>query len=298
MTPTGPVPGPSRGRHVTMKRLLIAAVTSVLLAAPLPALAGPSGERGNPNPQNVEWYLALGDSLAAGFQPDVGDDRDGGYVGDVLTDLQADWTKTKLVNLACSGETSTEMIQGGDCVYDEGSQLAAAVEFLEAHKDKVSLVTVTIGANDVTRCARPSIDTTCFAQQAGILAQNLNVILSELRAASPDVQIVITNYYNPFLAAYLTGQAGQAVAVGSSALQQQLNAFIAGAAAAHGADVADVASAFQSYNWAFVQTPYGTIPTNVANICMLTWMCTAYQDIHANDAGYDAIGESVVAVLE
>jgi lysophospholipase L1-like esterase len=277
--------------------MLIAAISSLLLAAPLPALAGPSGERGNPDPQNVEWYLALGDSLAAGYQPGVGDDRDGGYVGDVPADLRADWTKTKLVNLACSGETSSQMIEGGYCDYDEGSQLAEVVEFLEAHKDKVSVVTVTIGANDVTACARPTISEECFADRTLTLAQTLDVILSELRAASPDVQIVITNYYNPFLAAYLTGEAGQAVAVGSSALQQQLNQFIAAAAAASGVTVADVATAFQSYSETPVQSRYGTVRTNVATICMLTWTCTL-GDIHANDAGYAVIGQTVVGALE
>ena len=30
------------------------------------------------------WYLALGDSLAAGYQPGQGDDPTGGYVGGVL----------------------------------------------------------------------------------------------------------------------------------------------------------------------------------------------------------------------
>jgi lysophospholipase L1-like esterase len=283
-----------------MKRLLIAAVTSVLLAAPLPALAGPSGERGNPNPQNVEWYLALGDSLAAGYQPGVGDDRDGGYVGDVLTDLQADWTKTKLVNLACSGETSTQMIEGGDCVYDEGSQLAEAVQFLEAHKDKVSLVTVTIGANDVTPCVGAEISIACIGQSLSTLGGNLSVILNALRTANPDVPIVVTNYYNPYLALWVLVEEplGPSLAQQSSGLQVALNQVIAGTASTvPDVSTADVATAFQSYNDTLVETAYGTIPTNVASICMLTWMCTL-GDIHANDDGYDRIAGAVLAVVE
>src|ERR687890_545418 len=61
------------------------------------------------------WYVALGDSLAAGYQPGAGDDKDGGYVGLVLDAKQDTSPKTKLLNLACSGETSTTLVNGGRC---------------------------------------------------------------------------------------------------------------------------------------------------------------------------------------
>lgn len=103
------------------------------------------------------WYLGLGDSVAAGYQPGAPFDLTGGYVGDVLDAVRADAPKTKLRNLACPGEDSTEMISGGGaCTYDQGSQLAQALVFLRAHTDTTRLITLTMGANDVTPCLKPT----------------------------------------------------------------------------------------------------------------------------------------------
>ena len=63
-----------------------------------------------------------------------------------------------------------------------------------------------------------------------------------------------------------------------------------------GADVADVATAFRSFDQTPVTTAFGTIPTNVATICAWTWMCTR-NDIHANDAGYAVLARTVVGRL-
>ena len=53
--------------------------------------------------------------------------------------------------------------------------------------------------------------------------------------------------------------------------------------------VADVATAFRRTDW----TPTASgVPTNVAAICALTWMCSK-TDIHANDAGYALMASTV-----
>ena len=280
-----------------------AALTLTVPLAALPAAAGPPdgkgpGERPDTSSRNVEWYLALGDSLAAGYQPGMGDDLDGGYVGHVLDGLQDDYAKTKLVNLACSGETSTEMIEGGDCHYGQGSQLAAAEQFLKAHKDKVSTVTIDIGANDVQRCITGGeLDQICIAAGMQATMTNLPLILTTLdKAAHPDTEIVVGNYYNPFLAAWLTGPEGQQLAALSAGLQDQLNAIIAGAAWSVDAELADVAGAFDSDDSTLVPFMGARAPLNVVRICTWTWMCTA-QDIHANDAGYEVMGDAFLQAL-
>lgn len=247
------------------------------------------------------WYLALGDSLAAGFQPGQGDDKTGGYVGGVLGAVKAETAKTKLVNVACSGETVVTMVDGGRCAYDEGTQLAQALEFLHAHSRTTRLVTIDIGANDVQRCVSRSplgIDFTCIQQGLGDVQRLLPQVLAQLHAAAPEAQIIVANYYNPFLAAYLTGAAGQALAQQSVALQAALNTIIAGSAASVGADVADVATAFRSTDFTPVNVPAlgGLVPTNVATICAWTWMCQL-GDIHANDAGYAVMTGAVAARL-
>src|SRR5262249_25481741 len=56
-----------------------------------------------------QYYLALGDSLAYGLQPNG--DSTHGYVDDIFTGLQSLGTQS-LENLGCPGETTTSMISG------------------------------------------------------------------------------------------------------------------------------------------------------------------------------------------
>lgn len=276
-------------------RRTLTVLLAMFIAFVAPSAADASPGRGADNA--TSWYLALGDSLAAGYQPGVGDDRTGGYVGGVLDAVQDTTPKARLRNLACSGATTASMLGTDRCAYEQGSQVAEAVEFLEAHKGKVDLVTIDVGANDVTPCARGTVDIACALRAVATVEANLTTILGQLRAATgPDTEIIVLNYYNPFLAAWLTGPAGQQVASLTSMLQLQLNAAVARAAATVGADVADVASAFRSTDTTPVTTAFGTIPTNVATICAWTWMCTR-NDIHANDTGYAVLAGTVVSRL-
>lgn len=275
--------------------------TFAILIAALVAVAVPSAAQAAPGPDNgTQWYLALGDSLAAGYQPTTGDDKTGGYVGGVLEAVRTAAPKTKLVNLACSGATTTSLMGTDRCSYDEGSQLAQAVEFLHAHRSHTTLVTIDIGANDVTPCARPTVDVGCALTAVNTVRTNLTSILTQLRAAAgPDTRIVVLNYYNPFFAAWLTGPAGQVTAALSALLQGFLNQAVAAAAVPAGARVADVATAFHSTDGTLVSSPFSAtpIPTNVATICAWTWMCLR-GDIHANDTGYAVIAGVVVGRLQ
>jgi lysophospholipase L1-like esterase len=275
----------------------VVAAGAIALGSPTTGWAAPSPE-GSANAMG--YYLALGDSLAAGYQPVRGVDFTGGYTDDVLAGIQATDPKTQLVNLACPGERSTTMVLGGVCAYDEGSQLDQALEFLHAHGRYTRVITVQIGANDVQRCvdrATLVIDLVCIQAGMADVATYLPMILGKLRAEAPDAQVIVLNYYNPFLAAWLTGNT--ALAQQSAQLQATLNAIIGQAAAASGATLADVATAFHSTDTAPypLPPPVGVVPTNVAFICIYTWMCER-NDIHANDAGYTLIGQTVVARLE
>lgn len=261
----------------------------VIVSSATPASAAPSDQ----------YYVALGDSLAAGYQPTAGDDKTGGYVGGVLASLKKDNPNTKLTNLACSGEETTSMTTGSICSYPEGSQLAAAEAFLKKHQGQISLVTLDLGANDVDKCAEgSSIDMACITKGLARVSQNLPTILQGIRDAAPDARIVVANYYNPFLAFWLTGEDGHGLAKLSVQLQEQLNGSIA--KAAHGVDavVANVAATFDSTDFdSVVDTPpYGELPRNVSLICQWTWMCSR-QNIHANDDGYAQMADTIIDVI-
>lgn len=271
-----------------MKRTL-AVVGAAALACSLGAAPARAGAD---NPHAVSGsYVALGDSLAAGYQPGLGDNKTGGYVGRVYANLRSKYQGAKLVNLACSGETTTTMVGGGRCDYPGGAtQLQTAVDTIKAEKGKVRLITLDIGANDVQTCVARTgaIDAACLQAGMVAVANNTKRIVNDLRAAAgPKTQIVLLNYYNPFLVFWLTGN--QPLAQVSVQLQAQLSGLIAQAAASGDAKVADVATAFRSTDW----TPTASgVPTNVAAICALTWMCSK-TDIHANDAGYALMASTV-----
>ncbi|HWI34406.1 MAG TPA: SGNH/GDSL hydrolase family protein, partial [Lapillicoccus sp.] len=235
------------------------------------------------------WYLALGDSLAAGNQPS-GDQPERGYAGPVLDGLRKTNIGIQLRNLGCTGETTSSMLGGGKCRYPEGSQIAAAVAFLKANADKTRLVTLDIGANNVLDCAGTgSVDQACAARDTLAAARELGQIMGQIRGAAPKVPIVLLTYYNPLLAAWRQGDEGKKVAAQSQPLLGGLNVEITKAAKAVGAKVADVAGEFATND-----TGGSPQPNNVTRICDWTWMC-ARRDIHANDAGYAAMAKAVLA---
>ena len=256
----------------------------------------------------VRHYLSLGTSLAVGIQPDAsGANRltDEGYA-DQLHDIVApEFPKLKLTKLGCPGETTSTMMNGGLCDYEEGSQLAQAVEFLSAHKNKVAIVTIDMGVNDVlaANCIdvpTSKVDVVCLLNAFNTLSNNLVAIMATLRqAAHPDTEFVAMNYYNTFLAFWLTGPAGQALAYESALLADILNYDVLGTVyAAFDVPVADVATAYGSA--IFSPNTAAGLPQNVLNICVYTWMCAPAPvgpNIHANRYGYGVIAATIAAVL-
>ncbi len=63
--------------------------------------------------------------------------------------------------------------------------------------------------------------------------------------------------------------------------------------------MADVGAAFQLHDTSPVDVPgLGTVPTNVARVCALTWMCAAAPlgpNSHPNDEGYQVVSNAIAA---
>ena len=249
------------------------------------------------------YYLALGDSLSQGVQPDAagGDVETGqGYADQLYAALLPAHPGLRLVKLGCPGETSKTMIDGGICRYPGGSQLAAAVAFLRARRGRMFLITIDIGANDPEDCGSQSSLSklvSCFATGVPAALANLAVIMTRLRASAPGVRVAGMTYYLPALAEWLDGTAGQVIARASEKLAAGYSKLLKGAYAGSGARVADVFSAFDTSNFGDqVTVPgIGTVPRNVALICRWTWACAAPPrgpDQHANQAGYQVIAQT------
>jgi lysophospholipase L1-like esterase len=256
------------------------------------------------------YYLSLGDSLAQGVQPNAaGASRPTGrgYSDRLYAALRRNAPGLRLVKLGCSGETSWTMIKGGTCRYQAGSQLAAARQFLRAHRGHVELVTIDIGANDPNSCylhAQLSRLPSCMAGRLRLTVADLRTILSGLRAAGgPSVQLVGMNYYVPELAEWRQGRTGQELAVLTERLVNGYNILLRAEYAAYGARTADVFTAFHSSDFSDrVRLPgVGALPRSVATICQLTWECAAAPEgpnEHANDLGYAIMAAAFLLVVQ
>jgi lysophospholipase L1-like esterase len=251
------------------------------------------------------YYLALGDSLSQGVQPDAAGasvETRQGYPDLVYAQLLRDHPALRLVRLGCPGETTETLIHGGICRYPGGSQLAAAVAFLRAHRGHVLLVTIDIGANDFQDCgSQPGLArlASCVGQVPGV-ATRLAAILSSLRAAAgPGVRIVGMSYYLPELAEWRNGILGQAIAQASERLATTYNDLLDQTYAQAGDTVADVFGAFGTTDFGDPVTVsgIGSLPRNVARICEWTWECTPPPrgpNQHANPTGYRVIANAIL----
>jgi lysophospholipase L1-like esterase len=276
---------------------------------PLGALRhGLSAGRGAP-----AYYLSVGDSLSRGVQPDRGGREIAtgrGYPDRLAAMLRRHLPRLRLVKLGCSGETTGTMIHGGICRYPAGSQLAQAATFLRAHRGRIALITIDIGANDPNSCLRdgglPAI-LPCVVTRMPQIGRNLSHILATLRsAAGRRVLIVGMTYYVPELGLWRRGRVARQIAVLTGAVAAGASKMLVDRYRGHGARVANVFAAFRSADFgaknghASSGAPEhrrrpGSLPPNVATICSLTWMCAPAPrgpDEHANDAGYRVIART------
>ncbi|WP_168583549.1 SGNH/GDSL hydrolase family protein [Gephyromycinifex aptenodytis] len=276
-----------------IRSALVLALVLLTAGFSLPAGAAPAVPQARPG-----TYLALGDSLTTGYQPGRGDAVHRGYVGPVAAGMARRGQPVRIRNLACTGETTQTMIEGGRCTYRQGSQLAAARAAL-ARDRSTRLITLTIGANDVRRCLQGTqINAPCTQRTLRQTRARLEVILGSLREAAPQAQIVVLDYYNPYLATHLLGNEGRLVAASSTLLHTQLNSAVRNAATGAGGSVAYVSSGFNSTSFRYTRlSTWGRVPVRVAQICTLTWMCNA-ADIHPNDTGYAVLAAAVLDAVD
>ena len=275
-----------KGAHIYRRLVLPGVLVVLMLFAFAPAALAASNYSAQPDWSNglKQHYLALGDSLAYGYQPCIKNNtctNSEGYVYQLFQILQKKGTRD-VTNYGCPGETSSTLINGGICPYSPfSSQLAAALAYLKANAGKVSPVTLDIGANDVLTDTDPStctVNVTKFNADVATLDANLTgTILPSLKKALTvkgriTGKIVMMNYYDPL----------QNICPNSVKYSQTLNRHLA-------ADVHGFGSIVNVFH------AFGGPKTPNPNICTLTWMCTAPPlgpDIHATNKGYSVIADT------
>lgn len=264
------------------------------ISVPPPKTTAAAPEASPSETADAKLYVALGDSLAAGYQPGGSELRDSAYPALAANRLAGDGADLTLENLGCSGETTTSLLKGGKCDFEAGSQIAQAEKVLEAAKGNVGLVTIDIGGNDLLACVRggASIDTACVTKGVATVRKNLPTILDRLTAAAgKDVPVLVIGYYNPWVAAKALDQPIKGVDEAARAYAN-LSKGIEASAKGAGATFVGLDEAFATNDTTPTTIGGRTVPENAARVCTLTNLCTA-RDIHFSDEGAATVGRVV-----
>ena len=277
-------------RHLLRAGAALAAL-AVALGTASAATASPTSRLTPPK----SYYLALGDSIAYGFQTSKAlaglppEAFSTGYADLFAARLRQLRPRIAAVNYSCPGESTTSFLlpciwkTSGHALHNDypGSQLDAALAFLAAHRGKVSPITVSLNGNDANAFLQscPPGDLACI--QAGAPAAiaayraRLTSILHQLRASAPGAEIIVVGAYDPNLGAFTF----------ADPLFTQLNQAQRAAAATVRARFADP---FPVFN------PQGDPAAETTAICTLTLLCTE-GDGHPSDTGYQALAGIVWA---
>jgi lysophospholipase L1-like esterase len=246
--------------------------------------------------------LVLGDSVAFAYIASAGFEyiNPENFVGFAN---RLDDTFKNAADAGCPGETTGSFLSStapdNGCrafrahfplhVTYSSTQLDFATTYLKRHRD-VRLVTITLGANDgfllEDACASQADPTACI--EAGLptllaaVAHNMQTILADLRATGFGGAIVITNYYSlDYSNAAATG------------LTQLLNGAISAPAAAYGAVVADLFTAFKNV---------ASAPAFGGNSCNAGLLNASVQnqllcDVHPSQSGHQLIAKAITHAL-
>jgi lysophospholipase L1-like esterase len=285
------------------------------------------GDKDTPAPvhPSAASYLALGDSIAYGYQAAKFNSQlptpnpasfNTGYVDVFAQHIQRSNPGLAVVNEGCPGESSNSLVNGfnpagGLCGRGSGfpypwlhhpysvgqSQLQNAVSYLSTHSTTTSPITLNIGANDLlvflAGCGfgTPGYSASCVAGGLttiqSTIVNNTKTILDQLQAVTPSSasNYVVMGLYNPYPT--LLTVAGSS---GDSVIAG-LNAKIKSVAEAHGAHFVNPLPIFNPAG-----TAGGSEAGDIPTICALTLMCQsgsynpATGDIHPSDKGYGALG--------
>jgi lysophospholipase L1-like esterase len=271
---------------VRRSRTFLAVVCLVVVAA---SAAMPS----EPSPR---LYLALGDSVVFGFINNAGFEyvNPANFIG--FPDYAGRALKLTDFDAACPGETTGSFLSAsapdnGCRVFRSqaplhvpyaGTQSSFALTFLATHR-QTRLVTVMLGANDVflldMACAG---DSTCIAQGLpqvlATISANMATILGQIRGTGYKGVIIVENYYSLDYSD-ATGTEGTVL----------LNQAVTAPAAAFGAVVADVFTAFQSA----ASNPFAAGNTCKAGLLNASTANQFTCDVHPSQSGQQLIAQAV-----
>jgi lysophospholipase L1-like esterase len=248
----------------------------------------------SPTSDSPTYYIAMGDSLAKG----IGASREElDYVSLIYHHEAARYDDLRLWNLGCGGATTRSLRFGPGC--GEGTQLGDAEALLRSNLGHVAFVTIDIGGNDIIACIDgATVNARCVEEAFRAISVNLPKVLAGLQSAYPGVRIYGMDYYDPYLADWLLGIAGQNMAEETVDVIGELNAELGRIYAAAGVAMADPFSAFNSRDFSITGSYDGSkVPENVAVVCEWTHMCSS-RNVHTDDPGHAVLAETFESLID
>jgi lysophospholipase L1-like esterase len=281
----------------------VATLLTLLVAAPTAAA------------QKRDLYVALGDSYTTGYQPTgkgKGSNTRNGFTFQLASlARQRGYKGLKHVNFGCGGETTVSLLgrrtrckgpAPGGVDYTGKTQMAASEAYLRKNRRRVAFVTVLIGGNDVTACAKDANPVPCVVAAADKVKKNVATIARRVRrAVGPKVPVVAGTYPDVILGQWVTGRKEDQdlASLSTVAFKSILNPALKAAYEKQGFTFVDVTAATGAYGPLDQFTtiePYGSVPVPVATICEISFYCV-YQDIHLRTNGYRQMAELFVREL-
>jgi lysophospholipase L1-like esterase len=288
------------------RRLIPVAVALCALALPGVAQAAKA--------KKPSYYVSLGDSYAAGYQPTgqgVGGYNRHGFAYQLVGDARKRGYDFKLVNFGCGGETTDSILTRktkcaglgpGGVNYAGRTQVAAATRFIKQHKRQIGLITVSIGGNDVTSCVNNSDPFGCVGNASQTVKANIKTLVDGLRAAAgPKVRIIGLTYPDVVLGLWVSGDSNDQTLAAASvvAFRDIFNPTLKEAYESVAGTFVDITAATDAYvplDQTTTLAPYGVIPIAVAKICQIGYFCQI-RDIHLNASGYGEMAQLIADTL-
>lgn len=305
------------GRRRDVPSLGFRVVVSTVLASTLAGgLWVASAEAGRDDPPD-HYYVSIGDSYAAGYRPyapgDGATSKDG-FPYQLAERLDQRGGRWELVNFACSGESAHAMATEPGCEvgarapdspgYQYDPQAIAAGKFIAEHRDRIGLITVVMGANDVMRCLSevdPVSAQSCVEQVIPDVVRNLDAVLSRITDVAESVPVVGISYINVFLADTLKADPSvhRRAETSRTLFSDYLNPALRETYSRYGArfiDVTELAGGYLPRTEKTWLPEYGTVIASVGRVCALTYYC-ADDDPHPNRAGHALIADQIEKVI-
>ncbi len=281
--------------HTRMRRLIAAVALLATLATTL--LAGPAVPSALAASNRPQEYLALGDSVAFGFNPLLDPHNADNFIG-YPTPVAAALKET-LTNPSCPGETSSHFISltGTDNVCGpyrlnfplhvaySTSQLDFTDGFLQSHPMTL-VVSIDIGANDLFVLQKAcGGNISCILNglpgMLATLSANLDTIYGHIRNLDGYThKLVALTYYS----------LNYSDSTGTSVISQ-VNQAVANRTLAWGGIVADGFGAFAAASTAFGGD------TCAAGLRIVVVSSPPTCDIHPSPAGRDLLAQAIVNAL-